>query len=167
MEQLDGPLTPTKVIAARVKELRKSRGWSAADLAQAMKAVGIEWERIIVTKLETGRRASVSVEEMLALAYVLDVAVVDLVVPPWPSPLWGGTGNHASDVARSPNDPNVPNDKEPYQVTPTVTAECDRVRRLFYAYEPLPGMDKIRFMAARPPQYWPSLQPKKEGELDG
>jgi hypothetical protein len=46
-----------------------------------MAAVGVPWERMVVTKLETGRRPNVSVEEMLALAYVLDVAPVHLLVP--------------------------------------------------------------------------------------
>jgi len=36
----------------------------------------------VVTKLENGRRASVTVEELLALAYVLSVAPVHLIVPP-------------------------------------------------------------------------------------
>jgi hypothetical protein len=35
-----------------------------------------------VANLETGRRAMVSVEEMFALAYVLNVAPVHLMVPP-------------------------------------------------------------------------------------
>ena len=41
----------------------------------------MDWTRIVVTKLETGRRQSVSVEELLALAYVLNVAPVHLLVP--------------------------------------------------------------------------------------
>ncbi len=53
----------------------------AAELARRMQAAGIPWTRLVVTKLETGRRQSVSVEELLALAYVLDVAPVHLMVP--------------------------------------------------------------------------------------
>jgi hypothetical protein len=44
--------------------------------------VGIPWDRSIVASLELGRRATVSVEELFALAYVLSVAPVHLVVPP-------------------------------------------------------------------------------------
>jgi transcriptional regulator with XRE-family HTH domain len=76
------PLTPHKAIAARIKELRRSRGWSAAHLAKEMAAVGVPWDRSIVANLELGRRASVSVQELFALAYVLGVAPVHLVVPP-------------------------------------------------------------------------------------
>lgn len=73
---------PTKVIAARVRALRERRGWSGDVLARAMRAAGIPWERVVVAKLETGRRASVTVTELLALAYVLNVAPVHLIVPP-------------------------------------------------------------------------------------
>lgn len=76
------PLSPTKVIAQRVRELRQKRGkWSAERLAEEMTKVGIPWDRSIVANLENGRRQTVAVEELLALAYVLDVAPVHLLVP--------------------------------------------------------------------------------------
>jgi transcriptional regulator with XRE-family HTH domain len=75
------PLTPHRAIAERVKELRKSRGWSAQRLAEEVTAAGIQWDRSIVANLENGRRAALSVEEWLTLAYVLDVAPVNLLVP--------------------------------------------------------------------------------------
>jgi transcriptional regulator with XRE-family HTH domain len=78
MEQTK-PLTPTQVVAARMHALRRKRGWSAAELARRMKAAGIPWERIVVTKLETGRRASVSVDELLALCAVLNCPPVMLM----------------------------------------------------------------------------------------
>jgi hypothetical protein len=46
-----------------------------------MTAAGVKWDRSIVTNLELGRRAGVSVEELFALAYVLSVAPVHLLVP--------------------------------------------------------------------------------------
>lgn len=70
------------MIAERVKELRRGRGWSAEKLAAEMTAVGVPWSRVVVTKLETKRRPGVSVAELLALAYVLEVAPVHLIVPP-------------------------------------------------------------------------------------
>lgn len=76
------PLTPHRAIAARVQELRKGRGWSAQRLADELRKVGIPWDRSVVANFETGRRASIGVDEMLALAYVLEVAPVHLVVPP-------------------------------------------------------------------------------------
>lgn len=43
--------------------------------------MGISWDRSIVANFENGRRAYVTAEEMLALAYVLSVAPVHLMVP--------------------------------------------------------------------------------------
>lgn len=145
-------LTPTRVIAMRVRELRDDRGWSAADLARAMRAAGVPWERGVVIKLEAGYRQSVSVVELLTLAAVLDVAVVHLLVPPYPSPLWGGEGNEATDVARSPDDPNEPNDDAPYQVTPGQQVPAWRVRQFVRGHRPLPGQDVWRFFGQVPPQ---------------
>jgi len=81
MEHNAGALSPTAVIAARVRELRQRNGWTADQLAERMTAEGVPWSRIVVTKLETGRRPSVSAEELLTLAYVLSVAPVHLLVP--------------------------------------------------------------------------------------
>jgi transcriptional regulator with XRE-family HTH domain len=87
------PLTPTAAVAAKMRELRTDRGWSAAELARRMQAVGIPWERLVVTKLEKGHRQSVSVEEMLALSHVLDIAPVNLLIP-WDddAPCWVAAG---------------------------------------------------------------------------
>jgi transcriptional regulator with XRE-family HTH domain len=73
--------SPTAVIAKRVRELRARRGWSAQRLADELNAVGVSWDRSIVANLENGRRQTVSVEEWLALSYVLDVAPINLLVP--------------------------------------------------------------------------------------
>ena len=75
------PKRPHRVIAERVRELRKRRGMTAARLAEEMTQAGVKWDRTIVTNLENGRRSAVSVEEALTLAYVLDVAPVHLIVP--------------------------------------------------------------------------------------
>src|SRR4051794_35558476 len=75
------PMPPTRVIALRMRELRTKRGWSAQELADQMVKVGIPWQRPVVANLETGRRRTVSVEELLALAYVFNVAPIHLLVP--------------------------------------------------------------------------------------
>ena len=47
-----------------------------------MTEAGIPWTRDAVVNLETGRRKRLAIHEVLALAYVLDVAnPVDLLVP--------------------------------------------------------------------------------------
>jgi transcriptional regulator with XRE-family HTH domain len=116
MEQTMGPMTPTEVVAKRMKALRKKRDLTADKLAQRMKAAGIPWERIVVTKLETGRRASVSVDELLALAKVLDCPLVMLLTT-------------RDDDARA------------YQITPTTTESMGTVRAWMRGQRPLGDAD--------------------------
>lgn len=79
MAQGDRQAGPTRSVAQLVKKLRDNRGLSASALAQAMTDLGIRWDRSIVANLETGRRGSVSIEELLGLAYCLDIAPVHLL----------------------------------------------------------------------------------------
>ncbi|RSN71338.1 helix-turn-helix domain-containing protein [Actinomadura sp. WAC 06369] len=72
---------PAKVIAERVKDVRLRRKMSASQLADELAREGIKWNRSIVANFESGRRRSVTVEELLALAYVLDVAPIHLLIP--------------------------------------------------------------------------------------
>lgn len=80
MEQ-DQPVAPTAVVAGRVRELRAVRRWSAQRLADEMTKIGIEWNRGVVAKLETGRRESLSVAELFGLAYALEVNPLVLLLP--------------------------------------------------------------------------------------
>lgn len=67
---------------AAVKALRRARDWSAQQLADEMTKVGVPWNRHIVVNLEQGRRKSLRVHEVLALAYVLEVETpLDVLVP--------------------------------------------------------------------------------------
>lgn len=72
---------PTASIARQVKALRTRQGITAEQLAERMRAVGVPFDKTVLANLETGRRRFVTVQELLALAYVLDVAPVHLVVP--------------------------------------------------------------------------------------
>lgn len=130
-------LTPTRAIAIRTQELRKLHGWNQTQLAEEMQKAGIPWERIVVTKLETGKRQSVSVDELLALARVLDVSVVDLLVPP-------SEGQKEGDARTAPED------LKPYQVTPTLTAERYMTRMFIVGHYPLYGMDAWMYYRQRP-----------------
>jgi transcriptional regulator with XRE-family HTH domain len=127
MEQTE-PLTPTGVVAARMHELRVKRGMSAAELARRMQAVGIPWERIVVTKLETGRRASVSVAELLALAVVLNCPPVMLM-----------TADERDHPDYQPGRV-IPN----YQITPTVAGDMGSVRAWIRGAGPLGEHDDPR-----------------------
>jgi transcriptional regulator with XRE-family HTH domain len=82
MEHMPEPLNPTRVIGQRLAELRKSRnGMTQERLAEAMRTVGIDWERVVVAKLEKGLRPFVKVDELLALCLILGISPVDLLVP--------------------------------------------------------------------------------------
>jgi DNA-binding Xre family transcriptional regulator len=82
-------------------------------LAEAMKAVGIGWERITVAKLEAGQRSFVKLDELLALCLVLDISLIDLLIP--------------ADLDES----------QPYRVTPEITASTHDVRDWLRGEAPL------------------------------
>lgn len=153
---VDSSETPSDVVARRVRQLRKARGLTVADLAALCRDAGsARLTEQAIYKLE-GQRSKrsprpVSVDELMVLAYCLDVAPLHLLVPPYPSPLWGGTGEHASDVARSPDDPNEPNDTAPYAATPRVSVPCWHMRQFIRGWRPLPGQDLWNYFGEVPP----------------
>lgn len=117
-------MTPTQVVAQRVKELRTRRGLTAEQLAARLVEQGVSWQRGTVAKLETGRRENITVAELLALAVVLDVAPVHLLVPP------------DSDT--------------PYRVSDTQTATPQSARGWIRGFEPLTGADPRKFFSEVP-----------------
>lgn len=135
MEQNSGgpesaPALPeiTAILARRVKYLRAKRGWSAERLAEEMTRVGVPWKRVVVSKLEGGRRQSVSLTEVLALAYVFNVGVVHLIVPT--------DGN------------------DPFPVTPERLVPPARAREWIRGRHPLPSSDPRTFFSEVPAQEW-------------
>lgn len=118
---------PTQAVIERVKELRRKRGLTAQQLAERMTKAGVPWEAGVVTKLETGRRKSISVAELLALAYVLDVALVHLIVS-------------ADDDGGAP-----------YAMTPTLSVRAAQARRWIRGQDPLPGQDPRLYFSEVPP----------------
>jgi transcriptional regulator with XRE-family HTH domain len=72
----------TQTVAAQVRELRQRRGWSAEDLARECERLGApDLNRSVLANLESGRRKYITADEVLTLAYALDVAPVHLLVP--------------------------------------------------------------------------------------
>jgi transcriptional regulator with XRE-family HTH domain len=114
--------------ARRVRELRRRRGLTAAQLAERLREVGLDWDRNVVANLETGRRASLDVSELLALALVLDVAPVHLLVPL--------------------------DDDRPYQITPTRIEQSGPVRDWVRGAEPLDGTDARAYWSEVPEVEW-------------
>jgi transcriptional regulator with XRE-family HTH domain len=122
------------VVAKRVREVRQKRGLTAAQLAEQMTRVGVPWKRGVVAKLESGLREAVSVEELLALAYVLDVAPVHLLVPF--------------------------DDKTPYRATPTRVEPSGAVRDWVRGAWYLEGVDVRGFFSELPPhEFHPPARP--------
>lgn len=72
---------PTRTIYARMRALRKARGWSAQDLSHRLAEVGRETSRGIIASAETGRIEGCPVSLLYALAAVFEVPVETLTDP--------------------------------------------------------------------------------------
>jgi transcriptional regulator with XRE-family HTH domain len=81
------PTTLTKVIGQQVARWRldpwrKNPDMSARELAEGVEGLGVEsYSRSQVANLETGRRSSVTVGELLAIAATLEVSPLQLLFP--------------------------------------------------------------------------------------
>jgi transcriptional regulator with XRE-family HTH domain len=73
-------ITAGAVFAERLREARNARGWRQQDLADEMGKLGMPMDRTTIAKLEKGQR-EVRLDELVALAVALDVALVHLVLP--------------------------------------------------------------------------------------
>jgi hypothetical protein len=126
--------TPSDAVAARVKQVRKRRDLTVADLAARCAELGApQLTAQALYKLEgqresAGRRPRpVTVDELLALALALNVAPVHLLVPP--------------------DEPDTP-----YRVTATVTERRFLVRGWIRGIGPLdPDTDLREFHSEVPP----------------
>lgn len=114
----------TKIIMRRIRALRGRHGWTASELAKHMAKVGIPWDRQIVTNVENGKRANITVNEWLALARVFDVAPIHLLIP-------------VVDAAV-------------FNVTPNETVPTSRARAWIRGAEPLPGTNPRTFRTEVP-----------------
>ena len=73
MSTAAAPQRPLAAIVMRnVREARRARRWSAADLAAKVRATGCPLDRSILANMETGRRRDVSVDQLWAFAEVLE-----------------------------------------------------------------------------------------------
>ncbi len=124
----DSP-TPSDLIAERIRKLREDRGMTVAELAARCKAAGMpRLTAQVLYKLE-GQRANrnprpVAVDELLVLAFALDIAPVHLIA---------GL-----------------DDDEPLPVSPDWTVDAPGARKWIRGLVPLSGGDKKRFEANVP-----------------
>lgn len=74
------PSETTNRVVERLRQLRLAAGMSGAKLADQMRVHGLPaWLPATVSKLETGRRESVTVDELEALARIFRVPIASLV----------------------------------------------------------------------------------------
>lgn len=157
-------MTPNERVAKRVAEVRRRRGWTAEQLAQKCREIGAEnFTTAKVNNIET-RRSRVTVDELLILARALDVAPVNLVIPPELDP------------------------DDRYGITPQVALGAGRIRQWFRGIYPWPNGDRHIYLTETAVNEWipppgsynpvgidhaehlSSIQPRgaaDEGESDG
>lgn len=75
------PARLTVAVAAEIQRHRKRRGWSAQKLSDECAAGGLQMPRSTLADLENGRRAGLSVAELLVIARALDVPPLLLLFP--------------------------------------------------------------------------------------
>lgn len=71
---------PSEVFRARLREVRRLRGWTQADLASALTRAGVDLGESAVVRMERGIRG-VSLDEAIAIATVLGVSPLHMMVP--------------------------------------------------------------------------------------
>lgn len=77
-------LSASDIAALRIREARGRRGWRVKDLAERCKKAGVPHiTAAVITNLETRRRPGreITAEELVALAWILDVPPVQLLCP--------------------------------------------------------------------------------------
>ncbi|MYV98382.1 helix-turn-helix transcriptional regulator [Streptomyces sp. SID3343] len=69
------------LLGAQVRRYRKERGMTTQQLAETCAALGADVPASVIGNVETGRRASFGVAELLVVAKALDLAPVNLLFP--------------------------------------------------------------------------------------
>ncbi|WP_371791849.1 helix-turn-helix domain-containing protein [Streptomyces sp. NBC_01471] len=68
-------------VAAEVRRRRKEMGWSAQDLAEQCEQLGHPIPRNVIANMESGRRASLPLVDVMVLAAALETYPVCLIFP--------------------------------------------------------------------------------------
>lgn len=125
------PPTISEIVGKRVAEVRRRQEWTAEQLAEKCREAGAEnFTAAMVNNIETRRGRSVTVDELLVLALVLNVAPVNLLVPP-------RLGS-----------------EDLYNVTPTRGLRAGRVRQWLRGVFPWPNSDRHIFLTETAVDEW-------------
>lgn len=111
----------------RLLELRRRRGLSQTGLSKRLADAGVTLHPTAITKIERGARA-VTIEEVLALAYVLNVSPTNLILP-------------------------TDDDLAPVKITPKIEHQAEWVRDWIAGVGPLPADDSEADYRAREDEY--------------
>jgi transcriptional regulator with XRE-family HTH domain len=129
--------TPTKVISRQVRETRDRRGWNAQQLADRCAEAGMPTlDRSTIANIESGRRRRIGADELLVLAYVLDVAPVHLLVPR--------------------------DDEDPFEVVPNAEVKAAQARRWIRGTDQLLGLNEKVFRTEVPESEWEGRKARVE-----
>jgi transcriptional regulator with XRE-family HTH domain len=71
---------PSEIFRARLREVRRLKGWRQHHLAAALAEAGVDMGEPAITRLERGLRG-VSLDEVIAIAAVLGVSPLHMFVP--------------------------------------------------------------------------------------
>ncbi|MFW5415717.1 helix-turn-helix transcriptional regulator [Nocardiopsis sp. CNT-189] len=81
MSQEEWAADIAQTVGREVRRYRKKQGMSAEQLAQKCTAAGLPMKRPVIANLESGRRPTVSLAELLILGKVLEVPPLLLIFP--------------------------------------------------------------------------------------
>lgn len=132
--------TPTATVAARIRELRERRGLSARQLAERCAEAGADWlDRSIIANIESGRRRTITIDEVLVFAHALDVAPIHLFVPV---------------------------DARPMLVTPKWVVPSPRAREWVRGRYPLPTQDSRVYRTEVPNHEWDAEEAERQRQAN-
>jgi transcriptional regulator with XRE-family HTH domain len=72
------------LVGENVRRLREDRGWTRAELATRLRAIGLRWTHHQVTAIELGRREGIELSELVLLLDVFEVPARALLCSPHP-----------------------------------------------------------------------------------
>jgi transcriptional regulator with XRE-family HTH domain len=168
--------TPSGVVAGRLKEVRRVRGWSVRELANRCAAAGApELTDNVIENIERGRQAGaarqgrdVTVDQIMILADVLDISPLVLLLPKENVEYYitPQRAEPALRVARwligqRPLIKRVPDPSKPGERLPHPGAIADRERRFF---SELPSYLQ-NYSAELPPELQEKVEQKVEQEV--